>query len=419
MILSLNRSPQFRKEVEGWLEEGLITEDQAHALYKKYALDEEAPWYRRSGFILKGVALILAGMGMLLLISQNWDKFSDVVRMLFGLIPLVTAWGIGFYFHYKKNNTDAASLAFFFGSIMLGVSIFIQAQIFQLSGHPSDLVMWWLIGSLPIVFLFNSGVQQSLVQVLFGIWVIMCMNDYEFAWASPVLLAAIVYLVWKKPNPLNLIFLLVNAGILILHINDALHDHYELEDDFTLMMASSLLLLSTTLPFFRNQYSQNFLETLYRVFNTAFTWGFFILTFEDPMEGFLDHDPSIVAYVLVIPAAIMFSLHPRNIYGWMILAISGAVMGLHAFGLLDWDEGVALLIANALFLGLSVFRIAYGLKNREKKHFIIGIFMLMVMALARYVGYIENYTITALLFIACAIGIFLLNRFWNKRYETE
>lgn len=95
---SLKRSPQFREEIQSWVADGVISGEQAAKLFARYELDREAPWYLQSGFWLRGLAILLVSMGFLLIISENWHRFNVPVRMAFGLVPLLAAYGFGLRF---------------------------------------------------------------------------------------------------------------------------------------------------------------------------------------------------------------------------------------------------------------------------------------------------------------------------------
>jgi len=162
MLLNFKGSQKLKKEIVEWVNENIITSKQADILYKRYELLKEAPYYLRSNFILRGVALVLAGLGLLLLISENWNQFGILIRMSIAAIPMLISYMLGFKFLYE-NKKDEAELAFFFGSITFGINIFLQAQIFHISAYYPNGILWWMIGVLPMAIFFKSKLHNFLL----------------------------------------------------------------------------------------------------------------------------------------------------------------------------------------------------------------------------------------------------------------
>ena len=206
---------QLQNEIKSWVEEGIISPEQAASLHQKYELTGTVPWYRKSSFIITAVALILVGMGLVLLISENWHRFNIPLRSAIGLLPLFLAYGTGFYL-LQKDRYKEAELAFFFGSIVFGINIFLQAQIFHIDNYFPDGFKWWLIGAIPIALYFRGNLHNFLLQFLFFAWTKELLEYEHFSWWGPLLFLPILYLWYLKPNRLQHFFTLINGYLLLI-----------------------------------------------------------------------------------------------------------------------------------------------------------------------------------------------------------
>ena len=81
------------------------------------------------------------------------------------------------------------------------------------------------------------------------------------------------------------------------------------------------------------------------------------------------------------------------------------------------DEAFVIsIVSNLAFFGVSALLIGRGLNQKVKKLFMAGIFLLLALAVGRYVDYFDNYVATAIVFMAAAAFIWLMNSYWNKKY---
>ncbi len=425
MVINFKGSKKFKIEIESWLEDKIITEQQAGILYNKYDLLKDPPWYLRSSFILKGIALILLGMGMLLLISENWNNFNIPVRMMFGIVPMAVAYAFGFNYLYKEQK-DAAELAFFFANIMLGVNIFLQAQIFHISSYFPNGVLWWIIGSIPVAIYFKSNLHNFLIQVTYIIWLSMQLNFDQFSFWSIAIFGTIVYLLYLKPNIFQFLLAVISMYFFIFNINWSIYGTYKTE--FPLMFGSIALLLTTITPFFKEQYSESFLSKIHGVGVLIILIILYFLTFSDIIDEFARTKPTLTTYVILGVSLILYFKEGMNdftnwAYGMMIFFILFHQIAANSVNNSTAEREMlnfaGVVITNIIFMAHLIWRIRYGMVKRIKRHFMFGIFLLFILALTRYIDFFEDYILTSIIFILGGIALFVLNNYWNKKYEVK
>lgn len=419
MIFNFKGSLRLKREILSWVEENLISEAQAEKLYQKYDLQKEAPWYLGSGFILKGLALLLTGMGILLIISENWQRFNIPTRMAFGLVPLFAAYGWGFKFLYAKKK-DAAELAFFFAGIMFGVNIFLQAQIFHISAYYPNGLLWWIIGTLPAAIYFRSSLHHLLVQSLYFIWMTRQLEYSQFSPWAPLLFAGMLYLLYLKPNKLILLAAILNSYLLIYNLNDFLtHDAFKA---FWLIFVAAALLILLLLQLLRSAYDEKFLERIYRAGNLAILFIFYLHTFEEVARSYAGNQPSFVGFGLLAVLTVFWIKLEKSPEFMGLLPAAVILLALHLSGIFYSGDkepfGAAAIIGtNLLFFGYALWHISYGIRRQAKRFFMTGVLMIVVLAISRYLDLFENYILTAVIFILSGLFVYFINQYWDRRYE--
>ncbi len=162
----------LKKDLNELLTQRIISEETAHKIANYY--------HQKAGenksrlltvFALLGVLLI--GAGILLIIAYNWDMFSVSQKSILAFIPLVLGQIFGFYvLKYKYHSLtwrESAALIISFGII---IAFVLTSQIYHLNEDFSHLLLWWILLSIPLIYLFKS---QSL-----GLFLFVLSNIYLF-----------------------------------------------------------------------------------------------------------------------------------------------------------------------------------------------------------------------------------------------
>jgi uncharacterized membrane protein len=145
------------RELPGLLAKGCIDDATAGRLRAHYG--ELAP--KRPGRMLLLVfgilGALLIGDGIILVLAHNWDDMSRPVRAVLSFLPLLMAQALAVWVAVRRNDSLAwregsATLVF----LMIGASISLVAQTYNISGDfPLFLLTWSLLG-LPLVYLLDA-----------------------------------------------------------------------------------------------------------------------------------------------------------------------------------------------------------------------------------------------------------------------
>jgi len=163
-------------------------------------------------FAILGVSFI--GTGINLIIASNWDSLPIALKTFIGFLPLVLAQGLSFYVLQKKKElTSWRESTALFQFLMVGLTISIISQIYNLSGDLNSFLLVWSLLGLPLVYLLNSSMSSALY--LFFIAWLSIITQFEKhsaleAWYYwPLLLLIAPYylnLIKKKASSLPTLF---------------------------------------------------------------------------------------------------------------------------------------------------------------------------------------------------------------------
>lgn len=101
---------------------------------------------------------LFASAGIFALISHNWDDFPKHLKGFFGLVPVLVA----LYFYYvaitkhkdSKTWIEASSL---FLMLMIGASIALVSQTYQMDGDIYKFIKVWLVLTIPLFYIAKAS----------------------------------------------------------------------------------------------------------------------------------------------------------------------------------------------------------------------------------------------------------------------
>lgn len=134
-------------KLQNWVKQGLISQSQA----EKILLSEQSSHSNMVWKWMYGIAGLFIGLGIILIISANWDDIPASVK-LFGNFAI---WAVVLYHTYqsvinKKSKVSEILLVVSF--LFVGATIGLIGQIFNLSGGWQSFAMAWSLLGLPYVF---------------------------------------------------------------------------------------------------------------------------------------------------------------------------------------------------------------------------------------------------------------------------
>lgn len=409
---------ELKKELKKWVAEGLVSEKTAEVLTERYELNAPGPWYRRTAFIVYASVLLLVFAAVVLALSENWENIPRYGRMIIVLLPLLGAHALAF--RVKDVNPSAFDLLEFFASLMIGANIFLQAQIFHIDSYYPDGFLWWAVGALPAALYFRSTVHTYLVSATGLTFLFLHWSNDHYSPFVPLFWGAAFYTFLKHRTFLMSALQVFWYYSVLLYFYEGAFETGDLP--FFLLAATLLLYSSAASLSSRDEY--RWLRRLSVLLEWVLLAPLYIMTFSEVDD--VSSDADIFPYVplLTIAAAAVFRYvsagdENRKDVLERDLPVAVAVLFMVIVRLAGISEAMPfVVVANLLFLALGIYRVWAGVKHQGKYEFFSGVTMILLLALGKFLDLIDNYMLTAGLFLSAAAVIYTLYRFWSKRYEA-
>ncbi len=170
--ISTKQRAWLLEALQAWRGWGIVSEEQAGRILDLYETPAAIVERQRSRgiFTLMGVAALLVGLAVLLLIGYNWAAMSRGLKLTVIFGAVAASHGGGFYLRYARQVGPLSEVAFFLGCLFYGAGIWLVAQIFHLSAHYPDGVWWWAIGVLPFALCLDTLLLHALFVALMALW---------------------------------------------------------------------------------------------------------------------------------------------------------------------------------------------------------------------------------------------------------
>lgn len=159
---SVNRRfyKQLQTELEVWRQHGTITNEQAETILSQYIV--LSPLYGRLIVILVTLGAILAGVGIILFVSANWQEIPRVGKIVLLMALVVATYLPGYWLKYKRNFSRAGGALIFVGAMVFGAAIFLVGQQYHMPVDDPKLLTWWFVGVIPVAYFTRSKAVLTL-----------------------------------------------------------------------------------------------------------------------------------------------------------------------------------------------------------------------------------------------------------------
>ena len=161
---------RLRSEAEEWVEEGLISQEQAEAIVARY--DEAGRSRLTLAIALVGAALV--GVGLVIFLAANWENLGRGTRTAILVATPLASYAAGWWLVVDRGRDRVGRALVVLGAVFVGVSLFSLAEIHAPWLDDEWLLLAWAAVALPsghalgsrLTALFGLGVVGALVAVL-------------------------------------------------------------------------------------------------------------------------------------------------------------------------------------------------------------------------------------------------------------
>jgi uncharacterized membrane protein len=429
---------KLRKEVADLLTAGVIDQETAERI-ERYYLAKSGPSQNKLVIIFGILGAILVGLGIVLILTYNWDQLSRMSKTIVAFVPLVIGQAICGYTLLKQSDSITwreGSSAFLV--LAIGGCLSLVSYIYNISGSMESFLLVWTLLSLPVIYVMRSSLTS--LMYLLGITWYACEacywgseTDENYIYCGLLLLAIPHYLfLIKREN--NSTFAAFHHWFIPLSVIISLGTlAYETEE----LMFVAYMTLFGLLYQVGNMSSMAELKIRNNGYLVLGSVGsavmLLILSFEgiwqelrvrEFMTGtWLTSPESIACIILIIPTLTLLMLrHQKEKWSDVKPADLVFILFIWIFMMGFYSPAGAVLV-NFLLLIMGILTIREGVR---KDHFGIvnyGLLILTVLIICRFFDTDIHAVLKGLLFVLVGFGFFFTNyrmvKNRNKKSHTQ
>jgi uncharacterized membrane protein len=139
--------------INSWQEKEIISKKQKKLMIEDLENENSTSHFFK---IIAIIGALFIGIGALLMISSNWEVLPKFIKLILILLMPILGIGGGYYLSFVKEEYQKIGNAFIFlGTLLIGASLALLGQLYNLSGSITGLLFWWLLLSLPVALVFK------------------------------------------------------------------------------------------------------------------------------------------------------------------------------------------------------------------------------------------------------------------------
>jgi uncharacterized membrane protein len=184
---------RLERDLSLWVEKGLLQQETAGTLLAEY---DERPASFSLGRVLMGLAAVLLGAALLLLVATNWEYIPRLMRV--GLmLALIWAVHIGAALLLMRGAAATAGGLLIIGALSFGGAISLIGQMYHLSGDEQTVMYLWFGVTTVSAILFRSSAVTAVAGFLSWASFAVYLQDFDTRWYgfgpyAPLVMAAVV-----------------------------------------------------------------------------------------------------------------------------------------------------------------------------------------------------------------------------------
>ncbi len=195
--MSTSNESWVLQQLETWVGEGLITPEAARVLRGR--LEARVVSSLGLGALMLGsVGALMVGVGLIVLISHNWDEFSRSQRLACAFFPLMAAQ-VWTGFLLGRGSIEPAwklESAALLQTMAVGACIGLVSQIYHIGGEWTRFLLVWCILSLPLVWALRVRFVAVFYLLGIGVWALGQVEAAQSWHVSPVIYPVLLLGVW-------------------------------------------------------------------------------------------------------------------------------------------------------------------------------------------------------------------------------
>jgi hypothetical protein len=399
-------------ESSRWVTEGLVDEAARIRILATYDAGT-APHRGMMALVL--MAVLMCGLGVLLVIGYNWQRISPAVKIAMVLASVAMAFGGSAMAYARRHHTLGEVLAFA-GTLLFGNGIWLIAQVLHIQGHYPDAFLWFALGALSCAWLVRSKAAGIGAGVLAAAWIATEATFfphpvYRFLGLWP----AALWVAYQLRSPVMLRILALTAALWVL-VSTASSTH-GIELSGAAALAGSALYAAS-------RWHDGPLSGAWRTSGLVVLLLAFIPMMAGDWNSHIARDVGAVTAAITIAvaaAALTIALRLSDAVDWSVLTIGAvtaawtAALWLNLFADAAWPmtAGKVMFTGLALVMAVSLIRTAFG--SNRTSDLVFGVLFGLAVLLVRWASVLGNLLWSGLFLLLAGGGLLLVARSWLRR----
>lgn len=409
----------LRRELDDWVNEGVVDSDQSAEISKRYGLDDVAG--RSGGLLVQALYLIgafLIGGGAISFVASRWDEIPVPWRMALLVGTLLACQIAGFYLWKLSGSRKRLGEALIvLGTLVFGANVILIAEMFHLTGEPHGFFGIWALGSAVIAFATMSGPCMAVTCATSFAWFCgyTAKNPHMLCWYPLAIVAACVpFLMRRSAAAFGGVILAAGAAIAVC----AGHDSGEQWPPLLAVAATATFLFGLGLRLDRIQ-SARLMGIIARTMGmTVILLLAYMMSFDEVAREFSKHGWRSEGWTWTVPLGLI-GLAAIAVWTSVIRTppertplrhrspaalAAGAVL---VAGTLTMQP-LGLPVAAKLAAGAIAVSLLYtAVRVQRRTSFWTGLLLLAWVIIHTFIEWDTNLFLKSFVFVACGIGVIL------------
>ncbi len=417
-------------------EAGILTEEKAEQIREFYRRKPSGSSHIL--YLVFGIlGAILVGLGIVLILAQNWSDFSRPLKTAMAFAPLLAGQAccavVLMIPKLKESITWRESSATFL-FFAVGACLALISHIYHISGSTESYWLTWMLLCLPMAYLMPSA--MSALMYIVGITVYGLEADYDqlgqsphhwYWWLLALIAPAYIYLVRRHSQSYftMLFHWAMPVSVILMLASLQAEDNWRLST-MTYALVFGLFYQSGKLPLFRAAHPLFKSYTIVGCIGTltmcyiGSNRDFWSLWEKQTYAGLLAAGWPLVLALVVLAGIIGYStFRNRSANG---LRIDGVEAGFAVFCLSGWlsiaSSGLAALLCNLYLLIVGLQWIVKGARKMHLMELNLGLLLIILLIVARFFDLDLSFALRGVVFLLLGIIFFAAN-YWMLQHRKR
>lgn len=397
----------------------IIPAESAERLKQHYGPVEGSTGTRTFLLVFGVIGALLIGLGIILILAHNWAQLTRLNRLIISLGLLVLTQIIsGWVLWYKRDGVIWREAAATLQMLMIGAALALVGQTYHLVEDVDSFLLVWMLLSLPLIYLLNSGATAVLCVIGITNWASGGYFDVskQFVWVLLGGIGPYYYRLLKNSRSTNTFAILSWVLLICFYIcfAAAFSDRLERMGYLIYSALFALTYLTDKLWFAGQGQSGRLPFTAVGVAGSLIIT--FILTFNHVWRYIIDRDRypatdgayGLTVVLLVLVAAGIAKLAKER-QDWRFALLPYIIALAYIVRSVDSSQLGALVIMNGCMLGLSISIIIAGVRRRRIGVVNLGMVSIAALIMARFLDVDVSFIVRGVVFVLIGICFLVAN----------